>query len=397
MCDNMKKIAVITSTRAEYGLLSPLIHKMMEEPSIDVHVLVSGTHLLYKYGHTIDYIRNEQVFISYEISIMDEDFSSSEPDAARATALALEKSAVIFAKEGYDAVIVLGDRYELLGFCSAAVICRIPIIHIHGGEITEGAIDDKIRHAITKLSSIHFPSVNEYADRIVQMGEDRSRVYTVGALGIDNAMHLELLNKGELFDELGIDSELPVAAVTYHPVTSKEPEQAIYEIKIVMEALLEKNLFCVITMPNSDVGGDGIYNVILEYTKQYPERMILKKSLGQIRYLSLLKWADIMVGNSSSGILESASFRLPTVDIGERQKGRMMPDNVIHTDCDKAAIESAIDICLSDDTRKTLSDYVNPYGDGNTAERMVSIIKEIDFKDTSLISKHFWNMDHVGS
>ena len=385
----MIKLAVITSTRAEYGLLLPLIQKMMAEPVIKMHLLVSGTHLLEKYGHTIDYIRKDNIPISYEIPIFDECFSSNEADAAKAIARAIEQCGVLFAKERYDAVIMLGDRYELLGFCAAAVICRIPIIHIHGGEITEGAIDDKIRHAITKLASIHFPSIPEYARRIVQMGEDVKRVYAVGALGMDNILNLPLLEKSELLKELDVQTDLSIAAVTYHPVTGENPESAIDEIKEVLEALLEMNVFSVITMPNSDVGGEGIYRMIVSYVTRHPDRMVLKKSLGQIRYLSLLKNADIMIGNSSSGILESASFQLPTIDIGDRQKGRMAPKNVIHCSCNQAEIERAIGWGLEKETRDALQEYVNPYGDGKTAERIVSIIKKIDFTDQSLVCKHF--------
>lgn len=388
----MSKIAVVTTTRAEYGLLSPLIHKLMEEQTIELHVLVSGTHLLYKYGHTIEQIVKEGVPISYEISILNENEVSNEATASKTVARAVEQCGIIFSNEKYDALIVLGDRYELLGFCSAAVICRIPIIHIHGGEITEGAIDDKIRHAITKLASIHFPSIKEYANRIIQMGENRENVYAVGALGIDNAMHLDLLDKSQLLLDLGINTELPIAAVTYHPVTSKNPELASDEMTQVLEALYNSNLYSIITMPNSDVGGDNIYNVIMKYIEQYPDRFVLKKSLGQLRYLSLLKHADIMVGNSSSGILESASFQLPTVDIGERQKGRMAPRNVVHTVCKKEDIEKAIAYCMLDKTRESLIGYVNPYGDGRAAENMVSIIKKIDFRDESLICKHFYDI-----
>jgi UDP-hydrolysing UDP-N-acetyl-D-glucosamine 2-epimerase len=180
----MKKIAVVTATRAEYGLLVPLISKLHDEPSIDMQLIVSGTHLLEKYGHTIDYIRQDNFDVSYEVPILDENGSSDEVQASKAVAHAVEQCGEIFFKEKYDALVVLGDRYELLGFCSAAVICRIPIIHIHGGEISEGAIDDKIRHAITKMSSIHFPSIKEYADRIIQMGENSAHVHAVGALGI---------------------------------------------------------------------------------------------------------------------------------------------------------------------------------------------------------------------
>lgn len=388
----MKKIAVITSTRAEYGLLYPLIRELSGRDKLLVHLLVSGTHLLPRFGNTIQHIQNDGVQIAAKIPILDEDFVSDELHVADAIAKAVRLSSDIFQREQYEAVIVLGDRYELLGFCTAAVICRIPIIHIHGGEITEGAIDDKIRHAVTKLASIHFPSVPEYAQRIVQMGEDPKRVHPVGALGIDNIMKMELLDKRALFRELDIYTELPIAAVTYHPVTSEKPEAAKREIRNVLEALLKAGVFSVITMPNSDVGGDLIYHIIQEYAQLYPERVILKKSLGQLRYLSLLKNSDIMVGNSSSGILESASFCLPTVDIGDRQKGRMSPQNVIHCNCVESEIFDTILKAMSEEFRRGIRGYVNPYGDGRAAIRIADIIEETDFSEVSLIQKHFYDI-----
>lgn len=388
----MLKLAVITSTRAEYGLLFPLIKVMMCEPEIEMQLLVSGTHLVEKYGYTIKYIRNDNIPIAYEIPIIDDDFLSTEQQVSDVIARAVAQCGVIFAKEQYDALVVLGDRYELLGFCTAAVVCRLPIIHIHGGEITEGAIDDKIRHAITKLSSVHFPSIPEYAHRIIQMGENPDRVYAVGALGIDNILNLNLLSREELLLELNIETGLPVAAVTFHPVTGESPEFAAKEIIQLLEALISANIYSIITMPNSDVGGDDIYRIIVSYVERYPDKMVLKKSLGQIRYLSLLKNADIMVGNSSSGILESASFHLPVVDIGDRQKGRMAPENVVHCSCNQNEIERAINHCLKRKIKKDLQGYVNPYGDGRTAQRIVEILKKIDFADKSLVCKHFFDL-----
>ena len=388
----MVKLAVITSTRAEYGLLRPLIEKLLNEPEFEVQVLVSGTHLLERYGNTIQYIHRDNIPVAYEIPIFKEDFVSDEINTTNAVAEAVRRCGEIFSQERYSAIIVLGDRYELLGFCTAAVMCRIPIVHIHGGEITEGAIDDKIRHAITKLASIHFPSIPAYASRIIQMGEDPDKVFAVGALGIDNIMNLPLLECDELYRELEVDTKLPIAAVTFHPVTSEDPHMALGEIRNVLDALIESQLFAIVTMPNSDVGGDIIFNEIVKYAKIYPDNLVIKKSLGQLRYLSLLKCADIMIGNSSSGILESASFRLPTVDIGSRQKGRMAPDNVIHCECEKITIMQAIKKGLSMEFKQSLEGYVSPYGDGHAAERMVEVLKNIDFDDAELICKKFYKV-----
>lgn len=385
----MIKIAVITTTRAEYGLLYPLIKEMQEDSAFDMHLFVSGTHLLQHYGYTLQYILEDGIPVAHTVPIYDEDFVSDEQHAAEAISAAIHGCGSIFRKESYDAMLVLGDRYELLGFCSAAVVFRIPIIHIHGGEITEGAIDDKIRHAITKLASLHFPSIQEYEDRILQMGESKDRVFAVGALGIDNITHLPLMEKEELLEDIGVNTELPVAVVTYHPVTSLEAKEAGEEIIEVMEALLASGVFSVVTMPNSDAGGDYIYEKLIQYEKEYPNQFTIRKSLGQKRYLSLLRHGDIMVGNSSSGILESASFLLPTVNIGERQKGRMAPKNVINCLCDREKIVSAIRKGMSEEFKASLEGYVSPYGDGNTAKRIVKILKTIDFTDKNLISKEF--------
>ncbi len=388
-----KRIAIITSTRAEYGLLLPLIRKMQECPVLEPAILVSGTHLLERFGNTIQYIENDGIDIAYKIPIFDDDFKSDEISVAKAIARATELTAEIFEKEKYDAMVVLGDRYELLGFCNAAAICRVPVIHLHGGEITEGAIDDKIRHAVTKLASLHFPSIKEYADRIIQMGEDPSKVHPVGALGIDNILSLKLLDKQELLKEVNVETDRPVAAVTFHPVTTESAEMAAKETDIVMECLVQSGVFSIITMPNSDVGGDVVFDRIMAAVESHPDQMCVRKSLGQLRYLSLLKNADIMIGNSSSGILESASFRLPTVDIGDRQKGRMAPANVIHCECERDAIMQAIEKGMSHEFRESLAGYVSPYGDGHAAERMIEVIKDTDFSDPQLIAKKFFDIN----
>lgn len=389
----MKRIAILTTTRAEYGLLYPLIKKLENEKEFCVDVLVSGTHLLKKYGETIKYIENDGINIAYRVPIYNEDFISTEKETIEAVARGLKEISAIFEKEHYEAILVLGDRYELLGFCIAAMMYRIPIIHLHGGEITEGAIDDKIRHAITKMASVHFPSLLSNAKRIVQMGENERFVFPVGALGIDNIVNIDLLSKSELSDELGLPNDKRIAAVTFHPVTSEDKIKAEEEAETVMFALLAADLYSVVTMPNSDVGGDEVYNVILRFGEKYPQNFSLHKSLGQKRYLSLLSVADIMVGNSSSGIIESASFKLPTIDIGDRQKGREAPANVIHCECSKEEVLKAINRGLSRDFRDKLENYKNPYGDGNTSKKIMDVLKRIDLHDISLIQKKFYDID----
>lgn len=384
-----KKIAVITATRAEYGLLRPFIEEMIKENEFTCELLVTGTHLLERYGKTVQFIEEDGIPIRYKIPIMNEE----ENEQCDVIAKAMTSFSRVYEREKYDAIVVLGDRYELYGFCIPALLHRIPIIHIHGGEKTEGAVDEKIRHSITKMASLHFPSIEEYAKRIIQMGENPKYVYPVGALGIDNAMRLILIDKEQLEQEMEIDFSKKIAIVTFHPVTLDGLEEAKKQAQIVFQTLVMMDLFLIVTMPNSDMGGDIITKIILDYAKKYSDKIKFVKSLGQIRYLSCLKYASIVIGNSSSGIIETASFKIPTVDIGDRQRGRMAPKNVIHCDCEQKCIEEAVKRGLSESFREQLSDYVNPYGDGKAAIRMVSILKQLNWEDAGLVKKEFYDID----
>lgn len=383
-----KKIAVVTATRAEYGLLKPLIEELLIDENVDCKIIATGTHLLDKYGYTIKFIEKDNIPIHHAIPIMDEENNDQCAVIAKAT-LAFSE---LYKKENYDAIVVLGDRYELYGFCVPALLHRIPIVHIHGGEKTEGAVDEKIRHSITKMASIHFPSIEEYAKRIIQMGENPEFVYTVGALGIDNALKLPLLKQEELESGLGVDFSQKVAIVTFHPVTMDCIESAKEQAIELFEALIKSPVFSIVTMPNSDMGGDVITEIILEYINKYPDKMKFVKNLGQLRYLSCLKYASLVVGNSSSGIIETASFKIPTINIGDRQKGRLAPDNVIHCECVKKDIEDAIERGLSEGFRAEISDCQNPYGDGKAASRMRAVLDEIDWNDSRIVKKEFWDL-----
>lgn len=383
------KVAVITATRAEYGLLLPLIKKLLKDSFFDCHVIVTGTHLLKKYGETVTFIERDGIPIRYRIDIMDEGHVNQNEVIAKG----IIEFARLYEKEEYNAIIVLGDRYELFGFCIPALLKNIPIIHIHGGEKSEGAIDEKIRHSITKMSSVHFPSIKEYADRIIQMGENPDFVYSVGALGIDNALNMELFSKDNLSQELQVDFDKDVAIVTFHPATLSSELEMLQQTEILMSVLLETKLFSIITMPNSDFGGEKMWDIILKYSDMYPEKFKLVKSLGQKKYLSCLKYAKVVIGNSSSGIIETASFGIPTVDIGERQRGRFAPCNVLHCDCKKEEIFQCINHALDPKFRIKIQNYKNPYGDGKTAGRMVEILKRIDWKDSRLIQKVFFDVN----
>lgn len=384
-----KKIGIITSTRAEYGLLYPLIKELQKHNDLfDVQLIVTGTHLLKKYGDTVKYIYQDNLHISYEVSIIEDDCEQG----CEIVSNAINKFNKIYMQEGYDGIVLLGDRFELLGFAIPAMLNRIPIIHIHGGEKTEGALDEKIRHSITKMASIHFASISEYAKRIIQMGENPKYVYQVGALGIDNIMNLDLLDVDELERDLNVNFQENIVLVTFHPVTVLGEEEVLRQVKEVFDALLDSDVVSIVTMPNIDSGGNIVFEVIEEYTTKYKEKFVFRKSLGQKRYLSVLKYVKMVIGNSSSGIIEVPSFGIPTIDIGERQKGRFAPDTVIHCECNKNDIMKSIEYGLSSEYRLKIKNYKNPYGDGKTATRIVKFLKEIDFNDINLIKKEFFDI-----
>lgn len=383
-----KKLAVITATRAEYGLLNPLIKQLTDDAFFDCHVIVTGTHLVAKYGHTIDQIVDDQIPIAHKINILDE----NDNNPSKVIATAITEFSALYWSEQYDGIIILGDRFELYGFAIPALLLNIPIIHIHGGEKTEGAVDEKIRHSITKMTSIHFPSIEEYRKRIIQMGEMPENVHAVGALGIDNITRLPLYSRAELENKLQVDFSQDIAVVTFHPVTLETPEESARQVTVLMEALLQSSLFSIITMPNCDVGGDAVLKILLEYVALHSDRFLFIKSLGQINYLSCLKYARLVIGNSSSGIIETASFGLPAVNIGDRQKGRFAPKNVIHCSCDTDSIKSAIALGLNQDFRNSLIGYINPYGDGHAAERIAGILKRLDWNNMKLVKKEFYDI-----
>ena len=383
------KIAVITSTRAEYGILYPLIKVLSEDTFFQVQVIVTGTHLVDKYGKTIQYIQEDGIEISYQLSIMEDEVENANAVIAKA----ITAFSAVYQKECYDAIIVLGDRYELLGFCIPALMNRIPIIHIHGGEKSEGAIDERIRHAITKMASLHFPSTAEYANRIIQMGENPQYVFPVGALGIDNIMQLTTIPQSELEKELAVDFSNDTALVTFHPVTLNSIEEIEQEAEIVFSTLPKLPLKYIITMPNSDIGGNIIREIIKKYVNKFPKQFIYIKNLGQRRYLSTLHYVKMVIGNSSSGIIEVPSFNIPTIDIGDRQQGRFSPVTVIHCKCTETEIFNAVNKAMSETFRTSIKNYKNPYGDGKAAVKIREVLRQIDLKRTDIIKKRFYDIE----
>ena len=292
-----------------------------------------------------------------------------------------------------DLILILGDRYELWAISIAAVIHKIPIAHIHGGESTFGLIDDPIRHSITKMSTFHFAAIDTYAKRIIQMGEHPRRVFVVGALGIDNILSIPLLDKNQLSEITGMDFNKSIALMTYHPVTLDDYNEAENQIREILNTLCNTELRVLMTMPNTDTSGDIIYKHIQKFTQYYPDQFKLIKSLGQKNYLSAIKYAKLMIGNSSSGIIESTPFKIPVINIGDRQKGRHKTPNIIDCECNRASINSAIKKALSQEFKNSIQKIVSPYGDGKTADRIIKILESIDFTSKSaLLKKGFFDL-----
>lgn len=378
------KVAVVTATRAEYGILRPLIIKLNNDPEIELQLLVTGTHLSEKYGNTQTEIKKDDLPIFKRIPILVD--GNTPKDVSRIMANALVGFADYFEAEQPSCVIILGDRTEMLGVCAAAMDAGIPIAHLHGGELTEGAVDDCVRHAITKMSYLHFPSTEVYRKRIIQMGEEPSRVFNVGALGVENILHVPLMSEDEIRKELVIPENKEIVSVTFHPVTMEGGSEK-RQVEQLIEALEEKNeYFYIITKANADAGGDTV-NAMLEEHCQSSDNAIQVASLGMRRYLSLVKYSRFVLGNSSSGIIEAPSLGTPTVNIGDRQKGRLMADSVICCEPEKDSILKAIEIA---ERMEHLTSFL--YGDGNTSERIVETLKDVFRKENVTPRKRFYDI-----
>ena len=380
----MKKIAVVTATRAEYGILRPLIFRLKKENEIQLQVIVTGTHLSEKYGNTQLEIQEDGVDIFRKIPILEE--GNTPYDISLTMANALCGFAAYFKEERPDMVVVLGDRTEILGVCAAAMNEQIPIAHLHGGEITEGAVDDCVRHAITKMSYLHFPATEAYRRRIIQLGENPGRVFSVGALGVENILHVPLLSYQETCEQIGIPNGADYAVMTFHPVTL-EKETARTQTEELLQAMeQEKQRFYLITMANADAGGD-VVNDMLKKFADTNENVILVHSLGMVRYLSAVKYSRFVLGNSSSGIIEAPALGVPTVNIGDRQRGRLMADTIISCEPKKEDIVAAMH--LAEQTKHKVSTI---YGDGNTSEKIVTVLKDFLFHDKIDLKKTFYDI-----
>ena len=388
----MKKICVITATRAEYGLLKPLVKQLMRTPGVETQLVATGAHLVESLGNTWQEIEKDNIGIYKKIPIQSQGDESYHATLTMANALV--QFGKYFQEEKPDLLVVLGDRTEILAFCAAAVNEHIPIAHIHGGELTQGAVDDSIRHAVTKMSYLHFTSTEEYRKRVIQMGEEPGRVYHVGALGVENILNEELLSRELLEGAAGFPASQDYAVVTFHPVTL-EPDTAISQVKELFAAMQAKpELFYLITKANADAGGRAI-NEFMERMSANCPNMKLVASLGVKRYLSAVKYARFVLGNSSSGIIEAPSLGVPTVNIGDRQKGRIMAGSVLCCEPEQKQILAAMEQAM----HMAGGRWENPYGDGCTSKKIVNVLKGWLEEGRIYLKKKFydipWNGDKL--
>ena len=385
----MKKIVIVTATRAEYGLLAPIIKKFMNEPDMDIRVAVTGAHLSPEFGMTVKEIESDGIPIDKKIEIL---MSSDTPVAiSKSMGLALISFAEYFEESKPDALMLLGDRYETLAVACAAMNARIPIIHLYGGEATEGAIDEAARNAITKMSFLHFTSTEEYKHRVIQMGEAPDRVFCVGAMGVENAKNVKLLSKKELEKEIGFSLGDKYAVLTFHPVTleSNTAERQTNELLQVIIKVPDINFLC--TKANADADGRIINKLIEKYAEEYPN-IHLVDSLGAKRYLSAVSHSEFVIGNSSSGIVEVPSFKIPTINIGDRQLGRIQAESIINCEPQENRIFEAIKKAMSKEFKDRLDNIKNPYGDGNTSVKILDIIKDFFTNEKIVLKKKFYDI-----
>ena len=384
-----RKICIVTGTRAEYGHLYWVIKRIHEDPDLELQLLVTGMHLSYEFGLTVKEIEKDQFPISERVEML----LSSDTETAIATSMGVGMIGFAKAYERLkpDILMVSGDRFELLSAVAAIIPFRIPVAHIAGGETTEGAIDEVIRHALTKMSRVHFTSTDKYSDRVIQMGERPENVFCFGAPGLDNVYNLKLMDREDLSGNLGIPNDEKFGMVTYHPVTL-EKDTADYQISELLKALAKRSdIYWVFTLPNADPGGRVIMERIEEFVSAHPEKRKVFTSLGQLRYLSLAKHAELMAGNSSSGIIEAPSFGLPVVNIGDRQAGRIRAQNVIDVEeFREERISDALDKAVSTEFKCSLRGMINPYGEGNSSGKIVDVLKNLPLDD--LIKKQFHDL-----
>ena len=386
--EDRKRVAVFTGTRAEYGLLFWLLKDIQSDPELELKLIASGMHFSPEFGETFRDIEKDGFKIDEKIETLLS--SDSGVGVAKSVGLGVLGCADAISRLLPDVIVILGDRFEALAVAQSAMFLRVPIIHIHGGEVTEAAYDDAIRHAITKFSYLHATSTEGHRRRVIQLGEAPERVVNVGAIGLDHLKRSKFFTRHELSESINLDLSRAYFVVTYHPVTlGDEPGLSTFnEIIAALEAFPDYNV--IITYPNADDGARGIIPLIDSYAKHNPQRVLAVSSLGQIRYLSAVKHACAVIGNSSSGIIEVPSFQLPTVNVGMRQRGRLAAKSVLNASPDRLSIESAIHKAVNREYPGAREAVQNPYGSGDTSQKVISMIKSLDTK----VAKTFYDIKY---
>ncbi|MDD4979799.1 MAG: UDP-N-acetylglucosamine 2-epimerase [Candidatus Omnitrophica bacterium] len=383
-----RKICVFTGTRAEYGILRPLLIVIKNDPALKLQLVVSGMHLLPEFGSTYKEIEKDGFKIDKKVGIS---LNSDTPfGLSRAVGAGLISFSKAFKALGPDIIVIVGDRFEAFSAAVAALVLRIPIAHIHGGEATFGVIDEAFRHAITKMSHLHFTSAEEYRRRVIQLGEYPVRVFKVGALGLDNLKKLRLLSKKAIEQELHFKFNKHNLLITYHPVTLENNTSGA-QFRSLLQSLDElRETALIFTKANADMDGRIINKLIDEYVAKNSSKAVAFTSMGQRLYLSTMQFVDAIVGNSSSGIIEAPSFKIGTINIGDRQKGRIKAKSIIDCRPIKKEITNAIRKLYSRKFQSMLRGVANPYGDGKTAPRIKKILKNYGLKN--IIKKEFYDI-----
>ena len=386
----MKRIGIMTGTRAEYGLLKSLMQEINKDNDLELYLIVSGMHLSPEFGMTYKEIEEDGFEINAKVEML---LSSDSPAGiSKSIGLGVIGFADEFQRADLDMLILLGDRYEALSAAISAMVMRIPIAHLHGGEFTEGAIDEGIRHSITKMSYLHFTSTEQYRSRVIQLGENPERVFYVGALGVENIKKINLMTKEELEKSIHFEIDENTVVVTYHPVTLEN--NTVEEQFLNLLKVLDRNpkIRMIFTKANADTNGRIVNELIDKYAAQNSERACAFMSLGQKRYLSALKYCRIVIGNSSSGIIEAPSFGKPIINIGDRQKGRICADSVINCGYTQQEIQQAMETALTEEFENKARNCRNPYEKENTAANIISVIKDYLLNDKIKLKKGFYDI-----
>lgn len=387
-----RKICVVTGTRAEFGLLRWLMYEISRHPALALQVVVTGMHLSPEFGCTYQEIEEAGFQIDAKLEML----LSSDSSAAvtKSMGLGVIGFADLYDRLAPDIVVVLGDRFEIFAAASAAMIAGIPVAHLHGGETTEGAFDEAIRHSITKMSHLHFVAAEEYRRRVIQLGEYPDRVFNVGGMGIDAIKHMKLLSREELESSLNLTFGKRNLMVTFHPVTLEGGASSAAQMRELLQALSElEDTTLIFTMPNADTGGRELTAMVREYVQSHPNSRVFT-SLGHLRYFSCLAQVDGVIGNSSSGLAEAPSFNIGTVNIGDRQKGRLKADSVIDCKPDSHSILKALRRLNSAEFQDVLKSVNNPYGNGGASEAIVNTLA--DYPLGNILKKKFYDLPVEG-